>query len=194
MLFHGTDSEEVARGICYQNFDPRMHGKNATVYGKGAYFARDASYSHNYTASRGKRYMFLADVLVGDYTKGDNTMQRPPKKPGLKQHELFDSTVDDVNNPTIFVIYAMEKCYPSYLILYKEQGENVNWSTYHPGYPRGLDPRFGTLASGKGTSLSSSSFSSQKGGIPQTSTTQAPSVGTSSSTSSSSQKGKCLIQ
>ncbi|KAH3741067.1 hypothetical protein DPMN_047785 [Dreissena polymorpha] len=61
-LFHGTDSMNTARGICINNFDFRLCGKNATVYGKGAYFARDASYSHNYTKPSPKlnRFMFMA--------------------------------------------------------------------------------------------------------------------------------------
>ena len=179
LLFHSTDDEDIVRSICYQNFDPRMHGKHATLYGKGAYFARDASYSHNYTGSGGKRYMFLADVLVGEYTKGDSSMQRPPKKPGQssnRQHELYDSTVDNVYKPTIFVIYAMEKCYPSYLILYKENLDQVNWKTYQEGYTHRPGSYMGSTSE-----YNSSSPSPQN-------TSQV------NSSTASSQKSKCLIQ
>ncbi len=65
--------------------------------------------------------MFLADVLVGRYTQGDSTMQRPPNLPG-NDHELYDSTVNDVANPSIYVSYDREKCYPTYLIMYKSKG------------------------------------------------------------------------
>ena len=134
-LFHSTNSEETVKGICYQNFDPRLHGKNATMYGKGAYFAENASYSNRYASHSGKRYMFLAKVLVGRSTKGDTSMARPPPLPPHlqstnKQHDLYDSTVDNVLQPTIYVVYEMEKCYPAYLILYKSKGELVRWKTY----------------------------------------------------------------
>ena len=69
-LYHGTD-HSIVSSICAQNFDFRLCGKNAVVYGQGSYFARDASYSHNYTTedSNSLRYMFVASVLVGRYTK-----------------------------------------------------------------------------------------------------------------------------
>ena len=41
-LFHGTNPE-IVEAICKQNFDWRLHGKNATVYGEGSYFALNSS-------------------------------------------------------------------------------------------------------------------------------------------------------
>jgi hypothetical protein len=41
-LFHGTD-EDTVKKIVQQGFNRSFAGKNATVYGKGVYFARDAS-------------------------------------------------------------------------------------------------------------------------------------------------------
>lgn len=69
-LYHGTDPS-VVNGICAQNFDWRLCGKNATAYGQGSYFAKNASYSHNYTTpdTNNLRYMFVAQVLVGKYTR-----------------------------------------------------------------------------------------------------------------------------
>ena len=68
-LFHGT-SYDVADAICFQNFDFRLCGKNATMYGKGSYFSTSARYSHNYSEpdSKGCYYMFIAQVLVGRHT------------------------------------------------------------------------------------------------------------------------------
>ncbi len=116
-LFHATDDEQIVQGICYQNFDPRMHGKNATMYGRGAYFAENASYSSGYASSGNARYMFYAKVLVGNYAKGDSSMMRPPNLPG-SQFELYDSTVNDVSKPSIYVVYDKAQCYPQHLILY----------------------------------------------------------------------------
>ena len=68
-LFHGSDPSKI-NPICVQNLDWRLCGVHGTVYGQGTYFARDASYSDNYTSpdSMGCRYMFIAQVLVGQFT------------------------------------------------------------------------------------------------------------------------------
>ena len=58
-LFHGTKIVNIDV-ICEQGFDWRMAGSVVgALYGKGTYFARDASYSKDYT-NGGK--MFLAQV------------------------------------------------------------------------------------------------------------------------------------
>lgn len=69
-LYHGT-SPETINNICAQNFDFRVSGKNATMFGKGSYFATTASYSHGYTSkdSSGHFSMFVAQVLVGKFTQ-----------------------------------------------------------------------------------------------------------------------------
>ena len=43
-LFHGTD-EDTAPKIVAQGFNRSFCGKNATMYGKGVYFAKEAEYS-----------------------------------------------------------------------------------------------------------------------------------------------------
>ncbi|KAK3583836.1 hypothetical protein CHS0354_022881 [Potamilus streckersoni] len=125
-LFHGTDTLDTVQGICTNCFDFRVCGKHGTVYGKGSYFARDAKYSHSYTNSSNTaavRYMFLAKVLVGEYTTGCPNYTRPPEKPGATAHQLFDSCVNNVDNPSIFVVFDLNQCYPEYLICYKEMAE-----------------------------------------------------------------------
>ncbi|XP_042191767.1 protein mono-ADP-ribosyltransferase PARP11 isoform X2 [Callorhinchus milii] len=138
MLFHGTSSEFV-EAICLQNFDWRINGVHATVYGKGTYFARDAFYSSRYCRLDEKhgsafqslgvmlspsapflckpplKSMFLARVLVGDYVTGDHNYIRPPSKDGTFVN-LYDSCVDNTWNPKIFVIFDANQIYPEYLI------------------------------------------------------------------------------
>ncbi|XP_057317079.1 uncharacterized protein LOC130662274 [Hydractinia symbiolongicarpus] len=120
-LYHGT-SHTVIDQICVQNFDWRVSGKNATCFGQGSYFSNNARYSHKYSTSdaSGIFYMFVAEVLVGQYAKGDSSMKRPPNLPN-SDVELYDSCVNDVNNPNIFVIYERDQCYPRYLISYKQR-------------------------------------------------------------------------
>ncbi|KFP01744.1 Poly [ADP-ribose] polymerase 12, partial [Calypte anna] len=115
LLFHGTSSRYI-EAICQQNFDWRICGLHGTVYGRGSYFARDASYSDHYCKkeSNGK-IMFLARVLVGDFTLGKSSYVRPPFK---DQHNFYDSCVDNLSNPSIFVIFDKQQIYPEYLIEY----------------------------------------------------------------------------
>ena len=120
-LFHGTADETTAKCIAKQNFDPRMHGVNGTRFGKGAYFARDAKYSHDYTdaSASGIRYMFYARVLEGRTVKGKEEYKRPPPiHPNKPDGVLYDTCVDNKTNPSIYVVFEKEQCYPEYLIQY----------------------------------------------------------------------------
>ncbi|XP_061438579.1 protein mono-ADP-ribosyltransferase PARP11 isoform X5 [Rhineura floridana] len=137
MLFHGTSSEFV-EAICIHNFDWRINGMHAAVYGKGTYFARDASYSSHFCKDdlkhgntlqihgvdlqfrkfRKYKVMFLARVLTGDYISGDSKYVRPPSKDGSFVN-LFDSCVDSTWNPKIFVIFDANQIYPEYLIEFR---------------------------------------------------------------------------
>jgi serine/threonine protein kinase len=69
-LFHGTEKATIPK-INRNSFNRSFCGKNATAYGKGVYFAVDASYSIDDTYSRpdsqGNKYMYLALVVVGDF-------------------------------------------------------------------------------------------------------------------------------
>lgn len=93
-----------------------------TSYGKGVYFARDASYSMNYSRdgrSKGDYCcMYLSRVLVGEYCKGTPSMIVPPPKRPSQPEILFDSAVDNTKNPTIFVVFSDNQCYPEYLITF----------------------------------------------------------------------------
>ncbi|XP_078529413.1 zinc finger CCCH-type antiviral protein 1-like [Lissotriton helveticus] len=118
-LFHGTKPIYLD-GICHHNFDWRVCGLNGTVYGKGSYFARDASYSHNYCNSNStSRTMFLARILVGDFVNGDASYTRPPSRPCTK-NTFYDSCVDKCQDPSIFVIFDKPQIYPEYIIEYAE--------------------------------------------------------------------------
>ncbi|CAM4580876.1 unnamed protein product [Leuciscus chuanchicus] len=116
-LFHGTD-ESFIDAICEQNFDWRICGSHGTSYGKGSYFARDALYSDRYAKSRnGKtKKMFVALVLVGDFTRGNSGFLRPPQKPGSQS--FYNSCVDNETNPAIFVVFEKFQIYPEYIIEY----------------------------------------------------------------------------
>ena len=90
------------------------------IYGRGSYFALDAKYSHNYSEEKsGLRVMFVARVLVGDFTQGSSGSKvPPPKDPHLPNGRKYDTTVDNMVASSIFVTYDMGQSYPAYLIKY----------------------------------------------------------------------------
>ncbi|XP_059190758.1 protein mono-ADP-ribosyltransferase PARP12 [Centropristis striata] len=116
-LFHGTD-ESLIEAICEQNFDWRMCGVHGTSYGKGSYFARDASYSDRYARAKRSlnKIMFVALVLVGEYVRGSSSYVRPPPKGNSKT--LYDSCVDRESDPSIYVVFEKQQIYPEYIIDY----------------------------------------------------------------------------
>ncbi|XP_040018846.2 protein mono-ADP-ribosyltransferase PARP12 [Gasterosteus aculeatus] len=116
-LFHGTDASLID-AICEQNFDWRMCGVHGTSYGKGSYFARDASRSDCYVQVKSgqHRIMFVALVLVGEHAKGSSSFVRPPPKGNGKT--LYDSCVDSQSDPSIYVVFEKQQIYPEYLIDY----------------------------------------------------------------------------
>lgn len=92
----------------------------AAVFGWGVYFAESASYSARDIYSPpdifNYKYMFLAKVLTGEFVKGDADFIQPPSR--NSETDLYDSCVNDTNNPTIFVIFHDSQAYPEYLITF----------------------------------------------------------------------------
>uniref|UniRef100_A0A8D2ZSW3 Uncharacterized protein n=1 Tax=Scophthalmus maximus TaxID=52904 RepID=A0A8D2ZSW3_SCOMX len=122
-LFHGT-TRGASDGICHNNFDPRVAGANGVSHGFGSYFATAAARSNNYSAKGDLddvRHMFLAKVLVGKACVGRSNYRRPPPlKSKARPHKLYDTCVDVVDRPTMFVVYDSCQCYPYYLIKYRD--------------------------------------------------------------------------
>lgn len=118
-LFHGTNETSV-KAICQQGFDWRLCGVHGTSFGKGSYFAKNASYSDGYAGNsqQGHKLMFLAKVIVGSYVVGNSNTVRPPPMNPLKPHELHHSCVDNQISPSIFVIFENDQAYPELLITY----------------------------------------------------------------------------
>ena len=93
----------------------------ATAYGNGVYFAVDSEYSTRYTYSTpdmiGQKRVYKSLVLTGDFTTGRSSYRVPPDNPdvpGLK----YDTVVDNVNSPGIFVVFLDNQAYPEYLITF----------------------------------------------------------------------------
>lgn len=62
--------------------------------------------------------MYLCRVLTGDFTTGQSNMIMPPNKPGHAVH-IYDSVVDNMANPNMFIVFHDIQAYPEYLITFK---------------------------------------------------------------------------
>ncbi|KAH8072489.1 platelet-activating factor acetyltransferase [Aureococcus anophagefferens] len=129
--------ESVLEKIVQQGFNRSFCGKNATFYGKGVYFARDASYSTNKTYAvpdqNGVQHMFYVRVTVGEYCKGVKDALTPDVREGLN---LYDTTVNNVADPSIFVTYHDAQAYPEYLIKFRQEGVEHMRGAYSQSAPQ----------------------------------------------------------
>ncbi|XP_061408655.1 protein mono-ADP-ribosyltransferase PARP14-like [Lethenteron reissneri] len=72
ILFHGTCKTSLDN-INNSGFNRNYCGKNGTVYGKGAYFAREAIYSDSYATPDAKtshKHIYQGDPLGVDFVQG----------------------------------------------------------------------------------------------------------------------------
>jgi len=133
LLFHGTSCRRSVQSICAQGFDHRRRGANGARFGEGTYFGGTAKISHDYTKSSGDaeqlRYMFFARVAIGQITVGRSEYQRPPL---LKRHQpelgRYDTCVNDLEDPAIFVTFDDNQTYPEYVIEYYSRTERYNYN------------------------------------------------------------------
>ncbi|MFT7796060.1 poly ADP-ribose polymerase 14-like isoform X1, partial [Arapaima gigas] len=120
-LFHGTCTTTVDQ-INTHGFNRSYAGKNAAVIGNGTYFAVNPAYSAQNVYSKPginrEKNIYLAKVLVGDYTQGSPGLVVPPEKGTGNVADLYDSVVDNRNNPQVFVIFSDTQAYPEYLITF----------------------------------------------------------------------------
>ena len=85
------------------------------------YFAANASYSaqSKYAAldKDGNQSMFICQVIIGKYTQGTKGM----KVATQDSKEAYDTLVENVDKPTIFVAMTDAQAYPEYLVTFKVQ-------------------------------------------------------------------------
>jgi len=94
------------------------------MYGRGVYFASHFAYSANATYSppdaTGTKYVYQSLVLTGQFVQGAQSMiVPPPKTSGSGATSRYDSVVDNVTSPSIFVVFYDTQAYPEYLISFK---------------------------------------------------------------------------
>ncbi|XP_073490628.1 protein mono-ADP-ribosyltransferase PARP14-like isoform X2 [Aquarana catesbeiana] len=119
-LFHGTDFDSIQH-VNHNGFNRSYAGRNGTAYGNGTYFAVNANYSVNYArpGGNGQRHMYLARVLTGLYCAGNQGIITPPAKNTANPTDLYDSVTDNIQNPSMFVIFNDIQAYPEYHIIFQ---------------------------------------------------------------------------
>ncbi|NXF24832.1 PAR14 polymerase, partial [Rhodinocichla rosea] len=121
LLFHGTSQESLTL-INKKGFNRSFAGMHGASFGNGTYFAVNASYSASDFYSRpdvnGKKYMYLARVLVGEYSLGRKGSITPAQKNVSNSVDLYDSSTDNVSQPSMFIIFNDIQAYPEYLITF----------------------------------------------------------------------------
>ena len=124
-VFHGTRNVKNVCSIYALGFDHRLHGVNGTLYGKGSYFAAQAKMSNVYTSpsldnhNQCLQFMFIARVALGRMAVGSGEYQRPPLLDPLQPKlGLYNTCVDNLQDPIIYVTFDNNQSYPEYLIEY----------------------------------------------------------------------------
>ncbi len=95
----------------------------AAHFGRGVYFAVEAWFSaqdkYAVPDADHRQYMFVCRVIVGEYTQGNKDMKSAPLMT-TGTNDVYDSLVDKVSVPTIFVAMSDAQAYPEYLITFKK--------------------------------------------------------------------------
>jgi len=116
-LWHGSSPDTINNKICTTGFLRDFN--NTHAYGKGVYFARDASYSIDPRYSvpdpnTKKQYLLYCQVICGQSVVGQQSYVRPPLKPNSpNEHETM---VDNVQNPSVIVACNDNQSYPVLLL------------------------------------------------------------------------------
>jgi len=122
-LFHGTDRSSI-ENIANNGFLTRYSKVNA--YGIGTYFARDYSYSRNYSINKSKIHgsqLFNSydTFIVAKVILGIPTITHSGKKTDIS---CFDYSCDNLKNPSIYSIPYDDAAYPEYAITFYSQARN----------------------------------------------------------------------
>ncbi|KAJ4949537.1 hypothetical protein JOQ06_021048 [Pogonophryne albipinna] len=97
LLYHGT-TQDNCDSIVKTGFNRRFSGQNA---------------------DDGSQLMFVVRVLTGLYTQGQENMRVPPPVSNQGGHDRYDSVVDRMDNPQMYVVFHDNQAYPDYLITFK---------------------------------------------------------------------------
>jgi len=95
-----------------------------TDVGNGVYFDVQSSCStqckNSQADASGKKRIYYCKVLTGEFTAGQTGLRVPPQKPNAQAQVLYDSVVDTLANPAMYVIFNDTQAYPEYLLTFDQ--------------------------------------------------------------------------
>lgn len=115
LLWHGT-SWDVVPNIVRHGFNRAYAYEGARHggrLGRGTYFAEDPTYALRFCGRGSPRALFLAGVLPGTFTRGEEGLVEPPI---ARDGTRFDSTVDNASHPKVFCVFRDFQALPLYLV------------------------------------------------------------------------------
>nr|XP_020635234.1 poly [ADP-ribose] polymerase 9 isoform X1 [Pogona vitticeps]XP_020635235.1 poly [ADP-ribose] polymerase 9 isoform X2 [Pogona vitticeps] len=116
-LYHRVPAQYCSL-VCQTGFQKAYSSLQDEKYGTGVYFAKNPG---NLVDTQEKCELdhliclFEAEVVTGSYTRGNRSFVAPPVI-NASNMKLYDSVVDDIHNPEIFVIFNREQALPLYLL------------------------------------------------------------------------------
>ena len=125
-LFHGTrktDPKIIVKAV--RGIDFRYSRRDyQLLWGTGAYFAVNASYSDKYChidSNSGMKQLLLVKVLTGNSRsygeRNDPNLTKPPPL-SRGSHVLYDTVNGYTKGSYVYVVYDHDRAYPAYLITY----------------------------------------------------------------------------
>ncbi|XP_061464969.1 protein mono-ADP-ribosyltransferase PARP9 isoform X2 [Rhineura floridana] len=117
-LYHRVPAQYCSL-VCKTGFQKTYSSLQDQKYGAGIYFNKNP---RNLVADTREKCemdhlicVFEAEVVTGSYTRGNRSYVAPPLI-SASSMKLYDSVVDDIHNPEIFVIFNREQALPLYLL------------------------------------------------------------------------------
>ena len=122
LLWHGTRTTDPK--IIYQDEEEsfNLNYSNDGMWGRGLYFAVNASYSNGYAHStpQGTKVFMLARVMIGDAAvlQPNGSLRKPPLRQGTLHPITYDSVKGNTGGSDVYILYIMRRAYPEYLVEY----------------------------------------------------------------------------
>jgi hypothetical protein len=121
-VWHGTRSHDPK--LIYEDMQDGFMMQYCTggMWGRGIYFAENASYSDGYShaAVGGTQTVMLTKLLAGDEVDLPSTgsLKIPPPKPdGVR----YDTVTGTTGSSKVYIVYENGRAYPEYVVTYKRR-------------------------------------------------------------------------